>query len=94
MSLVLSQSENGNNNQANLQNEISKEISSTVEHSSEKVQLSSENVPAIDPSILFPQSTMMKGILNSYLSGLTFLRLSLYAFSVSTSFDFFYIQSR
>lgn len=50
VSLVLSQAENANN-------KVSKETNSTVD-------LISENIPATDPNIIFPQATMMKESLN------------------------------
>lgn len=64
VSLVLSQAENVSNNQTNLHKKASKEINSTVDHSSEKVELISENIPVNDHSIGFPQATMMKESLN------------------------------
>ncbi|KAI3714247.1 hypothetical protein L1987_72844 [Smallanthus sonchifolius] len=64
MSLVLSQVENANNNQSNLHNKVSKEINSNVDNGSEKVELTSENIPVNDPNLVFPQTTMMKESLN------------------------------
>ncbi|XP_024994094.1 probable AMP deaminase isoform X1 [Cynara cardunculus var. scolymus] len=64
MSMVLSQAENANNNQVNSNGKIAKENNSTVEHGSEKVELSLENIPVNDPNFILPQTTVMKESLN------------------------------
>lgn len=64
MSLVLSQVENASSNQSNSHKKVSKEMNSTVDNGGEKGGPTSENIPVNDPNIVFPQATMMKGILN------------------------------
>lgn len=63
VSLVPSQAENANNNQGNLHRKIAKEVNSTVDHGSEKMEHSIEIIPVTDGSIILPQ-TMVKESLN------------------------------
>ncbi|KAK9052128.1 hypothetical protein SSX86_028756 [Deinandra increscens subsp. villosa] len=62
--LVVSQVENANNNQSNSHKKVSIEINSTVENGSEKMKATTESIPVNDSNLVFPQATMMKGILN------------------------------
>ena len=79
MSMVLSQAESVNNNQVDLNRKIAKEVNSTVDHGSEKVELSSENIPVNDPNFNLPQTTVMNGTQppSKVFTGLTFLTLLL-----------------